>query len=93
MASYPPEITAKALDHLKTAFTDYSLTHGLAVRPSPDFAANPSNALSTVAPVSLYPSLFPRKCFEDARQVQEAYNNVYAAVAHDSEWLGKVITE
>jgi len=93
MANYPPEITSEALAHLKTAFTDYSLSHGLTVRPPPTFAANPNNALSTTAPVSLYPSLFPRECFEYGCRVQEAYNHIYAAVAADTEWLGKVVTE
>jgi len=93
MANYPPETTRTALSHLLEAFIDYSLSHGLAVRPVPTFAANPHNALSTAAPVSLYPSLFPRSCFESSRSVQAAYNSVYAAVASDEEWLGKVVTK
>lgn len=93
MVIYPPESGPPALQHLLTAFTDYSLSHGLTVRPAPAFVDNPHNALATAAPVSLYPSLFPHTCFDVARAVQPAYNAVYAAVASDSEWLGKVVTE
>ncbi|KAF8544125.1 glutathione synthase [Trichophaea hybrida] len=93
MANYPPEIIDSALSHLISAFTDYSLSHGLTVRPAPSFAENPRNALSTPAPVSLYPSLFPRSCFESGRSAQVAYNSIYAAVASDEEWLGKVVTD
>jgi hypothetical protein len=84
-ASYPPEAT----DALLTALTDYCLSHGVTVRPPPPATA----ALATPAPVSLYPSLFPRTCFDAGRTVQPAYNAVYAAVANDTEWLGAIVQE
>lgn len=98
MAEYPPDYPPECADgaaraHLLAAFTDYALAHGLVVRPAPTFAPNPHNALATVAPVSLFPSLFPRPCFDQARSVQALYNAVYAAVACDVEWLDRLVTE
>ncbi|KAA8900860.1 hypothetical protein FN846DRAFT_957739 [Sphaerosporella brunnea] len=88
-AAYPPTATPEALSALLQVFADYSLSHGLAVRP----VTNPTNTLATPAPVSLYPSRFPRTCFASGRSVQPLYNALYAAVAHDAEWLGKLIQD
>lgn len=90
--SYPPEPTPKGFAHLLSAFNDYSLSHGLTVRPAPSFVENPKNAIATAAPVSLYPTLFPRSCFDNARRVQPAYNSVYASVASDDVWLGELVS-
>lgn len=82
-SNYPPEATPDLLD----TFTDYCLAHGLTVRHASD-----PNAASP-APVSLYPSLFPRRCFDNARAVMPAYNDVYLRIASDSEWLGQLVSE
>lgn len=90
--SYPPETTPDRFEHLLTTFKDWSLANGLTVRPPPHFSENPHEALATHAPVSLYPSLYPRSSFESARAVQTAYNELYARVSEDSEFLD-VVTE
>jgi hypothetical protein len=41
----------------------------------------------------LFPSLFPRARFEDAKQVQIIYNELYSAVARDEEWLSGIVEE
>ncbi|KAF2860816.1 glutathione synthase [Piedraia hortae CBS 480.64] len=87
--TYPPALTAERKEHLVTEINDWSIAHGLAVRPG----TNPTGALATPAPVTLFPSLFPRVCFDEAISVAEAYNKLYAAVACDEEWLGKIIQE
>ncbi len=50
-------------------------------------------SLATTAPVTLFPSLFPRACFEEGRAIQTAYNELYACIANDEEWLGEVVKE
>ncbi|KAK6351172.1 hypothetical protein TWF718_004342 [Orbilia javanica] len=91
--SYPPNLTAEQLSYLITSFTDYSLSHGLIVRPAPTFIpTNPSNSLATPAPVTLWPSPFPRVHFEEARSLQTFCNLLYARVASDQSWLGDLST-
>ncbi|KAF3224092.1 hypothetical protein TWF191_006206 [Orbilia oligospora] len=91
--SYPPNLTAEQLSYLITSFTDYSLSHGLIVRPAPTFIpTNPSNSLATPAPVTLWPSPFPRTHFEEARSLQPFCNLLYARVAADQSWLGDLST-
>ena len=93
---YPPDLTAEQQQHLCTEINDWAIAHGLAVRPAPAFVSNdigPAGALAVTAPVTLFPSLFPRSCFEEAVRVQRAYDALYAAIARDEEWLRGVIEE
>lgn len=92
--SYPPSLTPEQLSYLLTASTDWSLSHGLTVRPPPSFVAeNPNGALATHAPTTLFPSPFPRSCWNEAREVQKLFNELYAKISADEEWLGKITEE
>lgn len=94
--SYPPELSVEQSRFLLSEVKDWSILHGLAVRPSQAFVPNdidPSRSLAVTAPVSLFPSLFPRSCFEEARAIEEAYNALYAAIAADGHWLAAVVEE
>ncbi|KAK3047116.1 Glutathione synthetase [Extremus antarcticus] len=93
---FPPELNGDQEAYLLTNLKDWSIAHGLAVRPTPSYVpseTDPSGALATTAPVTLFPSLFPRVCFEQAKSVVEAYNELYSAIASDETWLGEVIEE
>lgn len=93
---YPPDLTSEKLDYLVANIKDWSILHGLAVRPSISFVPSdldPSKSLAVTAPVTLFPSLFSRTCFEQARTIQTAYNELYAAIASDVGWLGEVVEE
>jgi len=93
---YPPELTTAEQEYLLINVKDWSIAHGLAVRPAPSYVPedrNPSGALATTAPVTLFPSLFPRVCFEQAKSVAEAYNELYSAIASDEKWLGDIVEE
>lgn len=93
---YPPNLTQEQEDYLVSNIKDWSILNGLAVRPSSALVSketDPSGSLVVTAPVTLFPSLFPRTCFEEARAIQEAYNELYAAVASDEHWLGEVVQE
>lgn len=79
-----------------TEAKDWSIANGLAVRPAPSFVQppqDPSGVLATTAPVTLFPSLFPRSCFEDGLAIQKAYNDLYSAIARDEEWLQGIVEE
>ena len=93
---YPPQLSPREEAYLLSNLKDWSIAHGLAVRPAPSFvqqAQDPSGVLATTAPVTLFPSLFPRSCFEDGLAIQKAYNELYAAIAQDEEWLKSIVEE
>ena len=93
---YPLKLTSQELDYLYSNLKDWSIANGLAVRPAPSYVpteTDPSGALATTAPVTLFPSLFPRVCFEQAKSVVEAYNELYSAIASDEAWLKEIVEE
>jgi hypothetical protein len=95
-ADYPPELSEAESQYLLTNVKDWSIAHGLAVRPPPAFVTqeqDPGLALATTAPVTLFPSLFPRGCFEQGVSIQELYNKLYSAIARDEKWLRPIIEE
>ncbi|KAF2490502.1 glutathione synthetase large chain [Lophium mytilinum] len=93
---YPPELTKEEEEYLLSNLKDWCIAHGIAVRPPPSFVSkeqDPSGVLATTAPVTLFPSLFPRSCFEEAHAIQTTYNELYAAIARDEEWLYGIVKE
>lgn len=94
--SYPPELSLEEEKYLLSNVKDWSIAHGLAVRPAPSFvepSSDPTGVLATTAPVTLFPSLFPRSCFEEGLAIQKAYNELYSAIARDEEWLKSIVEE
>lgn len=94
--AYPPPLNDEQENYLLTNLKDWSIAHGLAVRPAPSYvpqASDPARALATTAPVTLFPSLFPRICLEQAKAVAEAYNELYSAIASDETWLTGIVEE
>jgi glutathione synthase len=93
---YPPELTASESEQLLSTVKDWSIANGLAVRLPVSLvkaAADPHGILATTAPVTLFPSPFPRVCFEQAKSIQKSYNKLYAAIAQDQEFLGNIVQE
>lgn len=93
---YPPTLTSEQSGYLLSNIKDWSILNGLAVRPTSAFvpaSIDPSHSLAVTAPVTLFPSLFPRACFEEARAIQTAYNELYALVAKDDRWLQEIVEE
>lgn len=94
--TYPPELDLAQEQYLLTNLKDWSIAHGLAVRPAPSYVpaeTDPAGAVATTAPVTLFPSLFPRVCFEQAQAVVKAYNELYSAITGDETWLKDVVEE
>jgi hypothetical protein len=93
---WPPRLNPEQEEYLVSNIKDWSVAHGLAVRPSPAFVPSeidPTTSLATTAPVTLFPSPFPRPCFQEARAIQETYNTLYASIARDEKWLGEIVQE
>ena len=95
-SQYPPSGTSEEKDVLLESIQDWSIQHGLAVRPAASFVPtniDPSRSLAVTAPVTMFPSILPRECFEEAKVIQTAFNELYARIASDEEWLGNVVAE
>ena len=92
--SYPPDLTETQTEFLLAQIKDWSIAHGLAVRTPLAYTENDAHAnYAGTAPVTLFPSLFPLNCFHEGLIIQTAYNETYANVASDEEWLGQVAEE
>ena len=73
---------------------DWTIANGLAVRPPPAIAGNDSEGiLAMSAPVTLFPSPFPKSCFDEARAIQTNYNELYARISQDEEFLSGLVQE
>ncbi|KAK3906349.1 hypothetical protein C8A05DRAFT_29791 [Staphylotrichum tortipilum] len=94
--SYPPTLEdAGEQDRLVQTVKDWTIAHGLAVRPPPALVgdSDPEGVLAMSAPVTLFPSPFPQSCFEDASAIQTKYNELYARISQDEEFLGALVQE
>ncbi|KAJ5317950.1 hypothetical protein PENANT_c004G10864 [Penicillium antarcticum] len=93
-SSYPPDLSPAQQKFLVTAVKDWAIQNGLAVRPSPAIVppgTDSNGVLATNAPVTLFPSPFPKACFQEATALQSIYNELYAAITCKTEWLGKIV--
>lgn len=94
--NYPPTLSEEQRSYASTFVRNWTAEHGLLVRPStaqvPE-ESNPHGVLATNAPVSLFPSPFPRKLFEQAQSLQPVYNELYAAIACNEDFLETVMKE
>ncbi|KAI1094420.1 glutathione synthase [Rostrohypoxylon terebratum] len=96
MSDYPPAFTPAGGERLTEIVKDWSLANGLTVRPPPaviSAEADPAGILATAVPVTLFPSPFPRVCFDQAIAVQKAYNELYASISQDDAFLARIVKE
>ena len=94
--SYPPPLTPKDSEQLLATIKDWSIAHGLAVRPPVSLVSSeidPNGILATTAPVTVFPSPFPRVCFEQAKSIQKSYNHLYSQIAQDESFLKDIFQE
>lgn len=93
---YPPDINPEEQQHLIDTIKDWTIGNGLAIRPPPTVIpteADPTGVAAVSAPVTVFPSPFPRVCFEQGRVVQQSYNELYAAVSRDEEFISEMVKE
>ncbi|KAK3302119.1 glutathione synthase [Chaetomium strumarium] len=93
--SYPPALDdALERERLVQTIKDWTIAHGLAVRPPPALAGNDAEGvLAMSAPVTVFPSPFPKSCFEEAVAIQPKYNELYARISQDEEFLDVLVQE
>ncbi|KAG4260497.1 glutathione synthetase [Fusarium proliferatum] len=93
---YPPNLKTEEKDALIETVKDWSIGNGLAVRPPPTVIAaeaDPKSITAINVPVTLFPSPFPKQCFAQGKAVQKIYNELYASVSRDEEFLAQVVKE
>jgi len=72
--------------------TDWAVTHGLVMR-APKTESESTGPLFTHAPFALYPSPFPRDCFNFAKLIQTDFNLLVHRISRDHTFLSEVIDE
>lgn len=94
--AYPPPLKDEERKALIETVKDWSIGNGLAIRPPPTVIAaeaDPNGIAAVNAPVTLFPSPFPRQCFVQGKSVQKTYNELYAAVTRDEEFIAQTVKE
>jgi len=88
LPAWPPSLSPEQQEHLLLLSTTYAFSHGLTyLPPNPTFP--PTSTIS--APLSLFPTPFPRASFELAKEIQPVYNALYARIALDWDFLDRVM--
>lgn len=87
---WPPSLSPVQLEALTLYATTYAISHGLLyLPPAAHQPVIPSAAIH--APISLFPSPFPRKLFELGLRLQKTFNILYSRVAMDEEFLDQIM--
>jgi glutathione synthase len=86
---FPPPLSDEQLEVLVEDIKDWQLTHGSLLKlVNTD---EDSTVLAHPVGACLFPTLFPRKLFEQALDLQKTYNKLYTRVAEDGEWLSETL--
>ena len=103
LPQWPPVLSQDELHALTVQAATYALSHGLLYLPRsipPTAPPTTTGSTSTTvaaptsavhAPVSLFPSPFPRSLFHLAQRLQRTYNVLYARIAMDEAFLDEII--
>ena len=87
---WPPSLDEAQVETLSRLATTWALAHGLLYLPvSSPQPSVPAAAIH--APISLFPSPFPRKLFNQAKRIQRTYNVLYSRIAMDTKFLDSVM--
>lgn len=83
-----PQLENAAQDRAVQQLLHWSLANGLVLHP-PNFKAYSTDA----APVTLFPTPFPRSSFDLAVRVQPVFNRLYAKIAASDKWLSSIVDQ
>ncbi|EKG14853.1 Glutathione synthase substrate-binding eukaryotic, partial [Macrophomina phaseolina MS6] len=89
MWNIPESQTAGDLGDLVDQIKDYQFTHGAMIKLARTNEG--PTVLSRPIGVSVYPTPFPRARFQEAIDLQQAFNKLYAGIAEDPEWLEETL--
>ncbi|KAH9244405.1 glutathione synthetase [Batrachochytrium salamandrivorans] len=86
LKSWPPALSAQELQELTSHAVDWATSHGLIMR-----AHDVSGPLTVHIPFSLFPSPYPRDCFDLASRLQPLYNALVDSIARDAQFIEEVM--
>jgi hypothetical protein len=92
LSHWPPQLSNCELQELTSQVASYALSNGIQYLPktiTADLSNTPASSIH--APVTLFPSPFPRKLFEQARKLQKIYNVLYARISMDKQFLDEIV--
>lgn len=92
--AYPPPLTDLEVEQLVDTVKDWSIANGLAIRPPATVIpteTDPKGIAAVSAPVTLFPSPFPKECFAQGQAVQNTYNELYAAVSRNEQFIAETV--
>jgi glutathione synthase len=84
-----PDLNQEQLKQLIFEMSQFGLSNGLIMYPPAPYL----NYQPVLAPVTLFPTPFPRKQFLKAILIQQIYNKLYANVVSEHNWLTDIIKE
>ncbi|TIB72047.1 glutathione synthase [Wallemia mellicola] len=91
---FPPKIEESFEKELIENLRAFCLGNGLVLLPPIKAGETTvSSSEGVQAPVSLFPTPFPRKLYNQALSIQPVFNELYANVARDVEFLDKVMSD
>ncbi|MCO5561883.1 hypothetical protein L7F22_015508 [Adiantum nelumboides] len=92
LPTWPPELSEEQRELLCRQGTDFALSHSILYRPLPSSSSStPPLDAAIHAPISLFPTPFPRSLYEQGQALQPLYNDLYARIAVDDTFLRRVI--
>ena len=83
----PPRLSEEHLKFLIENVRDWQYQHGSLLKYPPRSGKIGSRPIGA----TLFPSNFPRRCYEEACALQPIYNKLYAEIAEDEEWLHEAL--
>lgn len=90
--AWPPRLTEKQRAVLSLQAVDYAISHSILYRPLPIASSSkPPLDAAIHAPISLFPSPFPRHLYQQGQELQPLYNDLYSRIAVHDAFLKRVI--
>ncbi|KAG0682506.1 hypothetical protein C6P40_001682 [Pichia californica] len=84
-----PALEKEQLNKLVFEATQFGLSNGLIMYPPAPYL----NYQPNLAPITLFPTPFPRKQFEKSLSVAKIYNKLYSLVVTEFNWLTETIQD
>ncbi|KAL9053446.1 MAG: hypothetical protein Q9162_004749 [Coniocarpon cinnabarinum] len=85
LTHHPPDLSDEQMRRLVDDVKDYQITHGSLIKLVRE--EEPHTVPAVPIGVSLFPTPFPRHCFDRAVALQATCNKLYSSVAQDDAWL------
>ena len=86
--SSPPRLSEEHWSFLVENVRDWQYQHGSLLKYPP----RSGNIGSRPIGATLFPSNFPKRCYEEAWALQPIFNKLYAAITEDEEWLHEALS-